>query len=398
MAIDVTAIQLALREDGLDAWLLYDFHGSNSIARNVVGLSSTAKLTTRRWYYLIPASGEPRALMHAIEPDSLSHVPGERFLYAGRDELVSHLSELVRGHRRVAMEYSPNGAIPYVSKVDAGTVDAVRARGIDVVSSGDLVQRFEAVWSDDALRSHCEASSRLYRIKDKTFALLRQRMAAGSSTTEFDIQQAMVRWFEEHALVTDCPPVVAVRENTGNPHYLPMADRSRPIDPGDPVLIDLWGKLDAPGSVYADITWMAYVGAQVPDQYANAFGVVAAARDAAIDLVTAAATTGRELRGWKVDRAARDVIAAAGFGQHFVHRTGHSLGESVHGNGVHMDDYETHDDRRLLPGTGFTIEPGIYFDTFGVRSEINMFIGQGQAMVTGPVQAEIIPLMGAESG
>ena len=397
MAIDVRAIQLALREDGIDAWLLYDFHGSNPIAHTIVGLSSTAKLTTRRWYYLIPASGKPRALMHTIEPDSLSHLPGKCFLYAGREELASRLSALVEGHRRVAMEYSPNGAIPYVSKVDAGTVDAIRALGVDVVSSGDLVQRFEAVWSDDALRSHREASVRLYDIKDRTFALLRERALAGSKTTEFEIQQAMVGWFKEHALVTDCPPVVAARENGGNPHYLPTADASRQIDPGDPVLIDLWGKLDAPGTVYADITWMAYLGAQVPDEYASAFAVVAAARDAAVALVTDATSEGRELRGWEIDRTARDVIAEAGLGQYFVHRTGHSLGESVHGNGVHMDDYETHDDRRLLPGTGFTIEPGVYFDTFGIRSEINMFVGRGQAVVTGPVQAKITALMAAGS-
>lgn len=398
MAIDVRAIQRALTDDGVDAWLLYDFHGSNAIARHVVGMASGAKLTTRRWYYLVPASGEPRALMHAIEPESLSHLPGSHELYSGREALVSGLAALVDGHRRIAMEYSPNGSIPYVSKVDAGTVDMIRALGVEVVSSGDLVQRFEAVWDDNALRSHQEASARLYQIKDRTFALLRDRMAAGSPTTELDVQQRMVGWFNEQALVTDCPPVVAARENGGNPHYLPTQEESRAIGPGDPVLIDLWGKLDQPGAVYADITWMAYVGDQVPDEYARAFGVVADARDAAVALVTDATAVSRELRGWEVDRAARDVIEAAGLGQYFVHRTGHSLGESVHGNGVHMDDYETHDDRRLLPGTGFTIEPGVYFDTFGIRSEINMFVGPDQATVTGPVQAEIVPLMSGGAG
>lgn len=393
MAIDVRAVQHALTEDGIDAWLLYDFHGSNPIARHLVGIGSSAKLTTRRWYYLIPASGEPRALMHAIEPDSLSHLPGTYEWYAGRQALTSGLVALVEGQRRIAMEYSPNGAIPYVSKVDAGTVDMIRALGVEVVSSGDLVQRFEAVWSDDALRSHQEASARLYTIKDQTFALLRDRMAAGSPTTEFDIQETMVGWFSDNALVTDCPPVVAARENTGNPHYLPTRNESRSIEHGDPVLIDLWGKLDEPGAVYADITWMSYVGDRVPHEYASAFGVVANARDAAVRLVTDSASAGRELRGWEVDHAARGVIEAARLGRHFVHRTGHSLGESVHGNGVHMDDYETHDDRRILPGTGFTIEPGVYFDTFGIRSEINMFVGPTEATVTGPIQAEIVPLM-----
>ena len=291
------------------------------------------------------------------------------------------------------MEYSPNGAIPYVSRVDAGTIEAVRAQGVDVVSSGDLVQRFEAVWTDSALATHRDASERLHRIKDRTFALIGDRLTSGIPTTEYDIQKAMVGWFEADGLITDCPPVVAARESGGNPHYLPDADHSRPIERGDPVLIDLWGKLTTDGAVFADITWMGFAGPEVPDEYASAFQVIRQARDTAIDLVKDATAAGRELRGWEVDRAARAVVDDAGLGQYFIHRTGHSLGESVHGNGVHMDDYETHDDRRLLPGTGFTIEPGVYFDTFGVRTEINMFVGSEAATVTGPVQTEITPLL-----
>jgi Xaa-Pro aminopeptidase len=290
------------------------------------------------------------------------------------------------------MEFSPLGAIPYISRVDAGTVDAVRALGANVVSSGDLVQRFEAVWNDAALETHRDASARLYRIKDRAFALIADRLESRAPIHEFEIQQAMVGWFEEEGLVTDCPPVVAAGESGGNPHYLPTASQTRPIRSGDPVLIDLWGKLETSGAVFADITWMAYAGADVPDEYATAFRVAASARDAATTLVREAASTRRELRGWEVDRAARDVIESAGLGRHFVHRTGHSLGEAVHGNGVHMDDYETHDDRRLLPGTGFTIEPGLYFKTFGIRTEINMFVGADDATVTGPVQTEITPL------
>ena len=392
MSLDIAAIQSALREDGLDGWLLYDFHGSNPIARGVARLDSTGKLSTRRWYYLIPSSGEPRALVHVIEPSSLAHLPGFRTLYADRQALSDGVAKILKGCRRVAMEFSPLGAIPYVSRVDAGTVDAVRALGAEVVSSGDLVQRFEAVWDDAALDTHRDASARLYRIKDRAFALIGDRLRSRTPSHEFEIQQAMVGWFEEEGLVTDCPPVVAAGESGANPHYLPTASQSRPIRPGDPVLIDLWGKRETPGAVFADITWMAYAGAEVPDEYADAFRVAASARDAAVTVVRKAASTGQDLRGWEVDRAARDVIDQGGLGRHFVHRTGHSLGEAVHGNGVHMDDYETHDDRRLLPGTGFTIEPGLYFTTFGIRTEINVFFGPDDATVTGPVQTEIAPL------
>ena len=393
VVLDIPAIQAALQEDNLDGWLLYDFHGSNPIARAVVRVDSTAKLTTRRWYYLIPADGEPRSLMHAIEPTSLTHLPGTHTRYAGRQQLQDGLSTLVTGCDILAMEYSPNGAIPYVSRVDAGTVDAIRALGVTVVSSGDLVQRFEAVWDDAALATHHAASDRLHQIKDRAFALIRERLESATRVSEFEVQQAMVGWFRQAELVTDSPPVVASQQSSGNPHYLPTAQECRPIERGNIVLLDLWGKLNTPRAVFADITWMGYAGARVPSEYAAVFDLARAARDAAIACVKDASETGKDLRGWQVDRAARDVVDAAGMGQFFVHRTGHSLGEVVHGNGVHMDDYETHDDRRLLPGTGFTIEPGIYQDTFGVRTEINMFVGRREARVTGPVQTEVASLM-----
>ena len=393
MALDIDAVQAALREDALDAWLLYDFHGSNPIARAVVAMETTAKLTTRRWYYLIPANGDPRALVHAIERESLAHLPGSRHVYAGRQQLQDGLAALVGGCARVAMEYSPDCAIPYVSRVDAGTVDAIRGLGVEVVSSGDLVQRFEAVWDEAALSTHREASERLYRIKDRAFALVSKHVGAGTPVTEFEIQQAMVRWFEEEGLVTDSPPVVAAQESSGNPHYLPTDTDTRAIRRDEIVLLDLWGKLDVGGAVFADITWVGYTGSPVPAEYASVFRVAREARDAAIALVEDSTRAGRELRGWEVDRAARSVINGAGFGEHFVHRTGHSLGEAVHGNGVHMDDYETHDDRRLLPGTGLTIEPGIYFDRFGVRTEVNMYVGQERARVTGPLQEDLVGLV-----
>ncbi len=390
MALPIEAVQQALKKDGLDGWLLYDFHGSNPIATRLAGLAGSAKLSTRRWYYLVPAEGAPRGLVHAIERHNLSGLPGEKRPYAGREQLADGLKDLLRGMKRVAMEYSPGNAIPYVSRVDAGTVEAVRQLGVDVVSSGDLVQRFEAVWSSEALATHRAASERLYRIKDRAFAFIASR--AGQLLDEFEVQQAMVRWFADEGLISDSAPVVAAEENAGNPHYQPTAQSHRAIGRDELVLLDLWGKLSQPGAVFADITWMGFTGATVPQKYAAAFAAARDGRDAAIELVKTSARNGRELRGYEVDRATRQVIERAGFGAQFIHRTGHSLGQEVHGNGAHMDDYETHDERRLLPGTGFTIEPGVYTPEFGVRTEINMVVGERDAEVTGPAQTAIVTL------
>ena len=393
MSLDLAAVQRALRDDGLDGWLLYDFHGSNPIARRLAGFDAAAKITTRRWYYLIPAGGPPRGLVHAIEADRLDHLPGAKTRYAGHGTLDDGLRELLGGCAAVAMEYSPGCAIPYVSRVDGGTVDAVRALGVEVRSSGDLIQRFEAVWDADALASHRDASAALHEIKDRAFDLVSRRLRDGRPLTELDVQDAMAGWFDEAGLVSDSRPVVAAQENAGDPHYLPTAGRHRPIGAGEVVLLDLWGKKkDAPDAVYADITWMGYTGAAVPARYADAFRVIRDGRDAAVDLVRRAVEAGRELRGWEVDRAVRDRVGAAGLGDRFVHRTGHNLGREVHGNGVHLDDFETHDERRLLPGTGVTIEPGVYFDDFGLRTEINLYVGSETATVTGPRQEEIRPL------
>jgi len=392
-AIDIPAVQTALRADGVDGWLLYDFRGLNSIAAELTGVNhQSGHLATRRWYYLIPAAGAPRGLVHAIERHSLAHLPGTTERYAGRDQLEAGLRQLLQGLRRVAMEYSPKCAIPYVSRVDAGTIELVRAAGVEVVSSGDLIQRFASVWDERAIANHKEASEKLHRVKDRAFEAIARRTSTHVPTTEYDIQQLMAGWFRDEGLVSDSDPNVSAEENAGNPHYLPTASASRAIGSDELVLLDLWGKLDRPGAVYADITWMGYTGRLIPDRYTAAFAAVAAARDAAIALVQRAAAGGQELRGWQVDRAASSVLRSAGFGDRIMHRTGHSLGESVHGNGVNMDDYETHDDRRLLVGTGFTIEPGVYFDDFGVRSEINMIVGPRDARVTGPVQSAIVAL------
>ena len=393
-ALDIAAVQAALRADGPDGWLLYDFRGQNPIAVEVAGVGRRGgHLATRRWYYLIPASGAPRGLVHAIERDSLSHLPGTTQRYAGRQQLEDGLRALLQGVKRIAMEYSADCAIPYISRVDGGTIELVRRAGAEVVSSGDLVQRFAAVWDEAAIATHRAASDKLYRVKDRACEAIAKRTRDGVPTTEYDIQQLMAADFRAEGLVTDSDPNVSAVENTGNPHYLPTAGSARPIGREELVLLDLWGKLDQRGAVFADITWMGYTGRRTPDPYAKAFAAVSAARDAAITLVQRAVAASQPIRGWQVDRAASSVLQSAGYRDQILHRTGHSLGETVHGNGVNMDDYETHDDRRLLPGTGFTIEPGVYFSDFGVRSEINMIVGTREASVTGPIQTEIQALV-----
>jgi Xaa-Pro dipeptidase len=393
MGLDLPGIQRALRDSGLDGWLLYDFHGSNPIATRLTGVDRGAHLTTRRWYYLIPREGEPRALVHAIERHNLDMLPGRKIIYGRREQLESGLTELLQGVRRVAMEYSPDCAIPYVSRIDAGTAEAVRARGVEIVSSGDLVQAFEAVWTPEQLETHRVASDALYRIKDQAFAAAAAAVKAGRPLSEHQLQQQMVGWFADEGLVSDSAPVVAVGPHAGDPHYLPTEASASIIGPDQLLLLDLWGKLEQPGAVFADITWVGFTGQTVPAPMAKAFDAAARARDAAVALVQAAARDGRDLRGWEVDRAARTVLVDAGFEAQVLHRTGHSLGESVHGNGAHLDDFETHDERRLLPGTGFTVEPGVYLDDFGVRTEINVFRGDREAVVTGPCQGAIVPLL-----
>lgn len=394
MPIEISAIQQALRAEGLDGWLLYDFQGSNPVAtRMAAGPSKGGHLSTRRWFYLIPASGEPRGLVHAIESHNLDHLPGPKTVYAGHAALDAGLARLLSGVKRVAMEYSPLNAIPYVSRVDAGTIEWIRGLGVEVASSGDLIQQFEARWSDAAIATHRTASEKLYRIKDQAFEAAAQRLRDGVPTTEYELQQLMAGWFRDEGLVADSAPNVSAQENAGNPHYLPTEDRHRAIRPNELLLLDLWGKLTTPGAVYADITWIGFTGASVPADMTAAFAAVCAARDAAVAVVQDAARAGRDVRGFEADRAARKVLEDAGFGGAILHRTGHSLGQNVHGDGAHLDDYETHDERRLLPGSGFTIEPGLYFEHFGVRTEINVVWTARGPEVTGPCQQGIVRLV-----
>jgi Xaa-Pro aminopeptidase len=332
-------------------------------------------------------------VVHAIERYNLDRLPGEKIVYAGRDQLEAALTGLLAGMSTVAMEYSPDCAIPYLSRLDAGTAESIRRRGVTIRSSGDLVQQFEAAWDERQLALHRLASEALYRIKDRAFAAVTEALENRAPVTEFELQRQMARWFEDERLETDSPPVVAIGANAGDPHYLPTSERHRPIVPDEVLLLDLWGKRKDAGAVFADITWVGFTGRAIPRSAGEAFRAIVEARDTAVALVEEAAQSGRDLRGWEIDQAARGVLIRAGYEDHILHRTGHSLGEHVHGNGVHLDDFETHDDRRVLPGAGFTIEPGLYFETFGVRTEINMYRSSRAALVTGPRQMEIMRLV-----
>ena len=357
-------IQRALVEDGLDAWLFYDFRGSDPIGRDVLGLGTG--LATRRWFYLVPATGAPCALVSAVEPAALASLPGETCIYRTWQELHAGLRGLLGGLRRVAMQYSPNNDVPYVARVDAGTVELVRGCGVDVVSSADLVQRFEAVWSAEQYASHTRAAVAVRAVVDAAFAEIRRRVCNAKSCSEGDMQRFILEQFAARGLTTHHPPIVAVNAHSADPHYQPPANGGAAIGGGDFVLIDLWAK--EPPGVYADITWTGYAGAAVPARYTRVFDIVRRARDAGVDAARRAIGCGAPLRGCEVDAAVRDVIAAAGFADRFVHRTGHSIGTEVHGHGANIDGFETPDTRRVLSRTCFDRARHLPAGRFGVRS------------------------------
>jgi Xaa-Pro aminopeptidase len=390
---DLDAVQAALRGFGLDGWLIYDFRGSNVPGRRVLDLEGKPA-GTRRFLYAIPARGAPRKLVHRIEPGALDQLPGERRIYTRWQEWEDGVAAAVAGLGRVAMEYAPRGSNPYVARVDAGTVELVRAAGSEIVSSGDLIQLFEATWDDDQWRMHREAEVHTRSGYARAWGLIAERTAAGGSVGEAEVQAAILDHFNEHGLTTYSPPIVAVGPHSGDPHYEPRREHDTPIRRGDFVLVDLWAKLDRPRAVYSDLTRVGYVGTEVPAAYEEVFQIVARARDAAIARVRAAYAANQPLHGWEVDAAARGVIDAAGHGSRFIHRTGHSIGQETHGNGANMDDLETHDERLVLRRTCFSIEPGIYLDAFGVRSEVNVFIdAAGQVHVTGGLQRRVVPIL-----
>ncbi|HMG05836.1 MAG TPA: M24 family metallopeptidase [Chthoniobacterales bacterium] len=406
----VTAIQSALRTAKLDGWLFYDFRGSDPLAPRILMLGDHAS-GSRSWFYYIPASGEPTKIVHSIERYKLDALPGKRLIYRGWQEQHSHLRETLSSvaagvspasgqtkseHKpsRIAMQYSPMNDVPYMSRVDAGTIELVRSFGVELVTSAELVQQFEAVWTPAQKQSHIEASDKTHRIIMEAFAEIARRIRANEPVTEYDIQQFIIRRWEEEGLIPE-PGIVAVNANSANPHYAPTREVTLPIKRGDFVLIDIASKLKKPGAVFTDQTWTGYVGDTVPEEFTRIFNIVREARDSAVEFVRKNLRAGKFVRGAEIDDVSRGVIQRAGYGEQFTHRTGHSIGEEGHGNGVNIDNFETRDSRRLIPGIAFSIEPGIYLEgKFGVRSEIDVYVSEKDIEVTGqPIQTEIVSIL-----
>jgi Xaa-Pro aminopeptidase len=390
----VTAIQAALRDAKLDGWLFYDFRGSDPLAPRILMLGEDAS-GSRRWYYYIPASGEPTKIVHSIERSKLDPLPGKRLIYRGWEEQHARLREtLSKKPLRVAMQYSPMNDVPYVSRVDAGTIELVRSFGVELVTSAELVQQFEAVLTPAQKQSHVEASDKMHRIILEAFAEIGRNIRADKATTEYDIQQFIARRCEEEGMERE-NGIVAVNANTANPHYFPTREANLPIKRGDFVLLDIVSKLRQPGAICTDQTWTGYVGESVPEEFTRIFNIVREARDAAAEFVRKNVREGKSIRGAQVDDVSRGVIKRAGYGDQFTHRTGHSIGEEGHGNGVNIDNFETRDSRRITPGVCFSIEPGIYLEgKFGVRSEIDVYVADKDIEVTGqPIQTEIVAIL-----
>jgi Xaa-Pro dipeptidase len=390
--MDIARIQAALREAKIDGWLFYDFHNRDSIAYRILGMDF-GKFTSRRWFYFIPAEGEPQRLAHKVEPTKLDALPGKKRMYLGWKELQETLPEVLKGCKRVAMQYSPQAAIPYVSTVDAGTVELVRGLGVEVVSSADLVQAFEAVIDEDGYRSHLEAGEKIQRIKDGAFLRIGEFIRSDQPLTEYDLQQWILKRFDEEGL--DCMkefPIVGINEHPADPHFEPTPENAHRFKRGDMVLIDLWAKLKKPGAIFYDITWCGFVGKNPPSKYVEIFKVARNARNSAVAFVRERFAGGKPCHGWEVDDVCRKVVRDAGYGDFFIHRTGHSIGENVRGNGVNIDNLETRDERLLVPGICFSVEPGIYFSgEMAVRTEIDVFIAKdGKVVVAGNEQESLV--------
>ena len=379
-------------ESGIDAWLVYDFRGSNPVFGQLVPEKPE---TTRRCFLIVPDAGEPTLLVHAIELGGFeaTNLPCRSF--AGRQAMIADLSAALSGCRRVAMEYSPAGELPTMSWVDAGSMELFRSLGPEVVSSADLFQAALATWSEAGLQSHLQASDLVASIKDEAFDLVRRSLGSGVRLTECDVQAFITDRFAQHELEADHAPMVATNAHSGDPHYAPQPATCSVIEPGDWLLIDLWAKQSGDQSLFADITWVAYAGTSIPHQMVAVFDIVRSARDLVVDELKSRLAKGVEVEGWELDDVARNCISEAGYGKQFVHRTGHSLGPGprVHGLGVNLDNLESRDTRRILPCSGFTIEPGIYLTDFGVRLEIDVYIDPEKGpQITTPVQDEIILL------
>jgi Xaa-Pro dipeptidase len=391
--MDVQAIQQALRQEGIDGWLLSDFRNRDYLAYRLLGLNFE-KMSSRRWYYYLPARGEPKKLVSVVEKQRLDDLPGKRVLYLSWKELHRGLKKMLGKGKTIAMQYSPKNHIPYISIVDAGTVELLRGFGYKIVSSADLMQKFVSVIPEAGYRTHREAGAIMDRIMEEAFARIRDGVAAGNGVTEYDVQQYILHRFQEEKLITYDPPMVGTNDHPADPHFDLTEETSRPFKKGDTVLIDMWAKKDVPGGIYYDITWVGYVGDTPPEQYQKIFAAVRAGRDAAVKFVMEKFAKRQPCYGWQVDDVCRAAVTKAGYGKFFLHRTGHSITEETHGNGVNIDNLETKDERALLPGCCFSIEPGIYLEgSMAARTEINMFIRHdGTPEVTGRVQNEIVLL------
>jgi Xaa-Pro aminopeptidase len=387
--MNLHTIQAALRSRHIDAWLFYDHHHRDTIAYRVLSLPESL-FVSRRWFYLLPAEGDPQKLVHRIESGHLDCLPGDKREYSSYLELAAGLQVILRGCKTVAMQYSPNNMVPYIGLVDAGTVELVRSFGVDIVTAGDLVAQFEATWTPEQIVSHFAAGQIIDRITAEAFREIGRRVRNGG-THEFEIQQWIEEAFRREGLTNENdPPIVAVNAHSGNPHFAPTAEGSASIREGDFVLLDIWGKKQAPGAVYYDITWTGFVGRAPSSRQCEVFAIVRGARDLGVKTVQDAVSANQRICGWEVDQAVREYIERSGYGKYFVHRTGHSIGKSVHGNGANMDNLETKDEREIVPNSCFSVEPGIYLPEFGVRSEVDVLVREGRAEVTGKIQQEIV--------
>ncbi len=391
----IKSIQLVLREQKIDGWLFYDFWKRNEYAQRILKFPEHV-MNTRRFFYLIPDRGEPKKLVHSIERWNLDHLPGDKTIYLSWQSLEEELAKILAGLKVVAMEYSPGNAIPYISKVDAGTIEMVRKTGVNVVSSMNLIQYFEARWSEEAYKDNLETAKIMRSIVDITFAYMKDKILNKERITEYDVQQFMLKNFHDNDLITNEAPNCSVNANSGNPHYEPTKDVHSELHEGDFVLIDLWARKNKPGSTQNDITWVGYLGKEVPEKYTKIFNIVKGARDAAIDFLIKSFAEKKSVRGCDVDDVCRNYIKQHGYGDYFIHRTGHSITTDVHGSGVNIDNLETKDERLIIPEISFSIEPGIYFiGDFGIRSEIDVYITKNyKVIVTGePRQQEIISIL-----
>lgn len=392
--VDIKKIQDAIKAQGFDGWLFYDFHGRDAIATRILQMD-TKRFSTRRWYYYIPAQGTPQKLVHKIEQWRCDNLPGDKNVYLPWQEMQSQLKKILGNAKKVAMQYSPNNSIPYISVVDAGTVELIRSFGVEVVSSADMVSIFESHLSPADIESHIAAGEVMQMVKDSAFKEIARRIKAGDNPTEYEIYEFMLDIMHKNNMKCEDGPIVAVNEHAGDPHFEPTKENSHKIKDGDLILLDLWAKKNLPGAIYYDITWMGYAGETVPNDIEALFDIIRDARLTAFEMIKKAFASGTEIHGWEVDDACRNEVAKAGYGEYFIHRTGHNIAEECHGNGAHIDNLETKDDRKILPGTCFSLEPGIYMPEkfLGFRTEMDVYITDaGEVKVAGPMQEHVIPV------